>query len=84
VHEALLARVDAADADLAHPLRVERRHLPADLDQRLRAVAAQAGHRHAVEVAAGGERAGVEVGMGVEPQHAQLLAGSRGSGAPRR
>jgi hypothetical protein len=40
-----------------------------------RAVAAQAGHRHAVDVAAGRERAGVEVGVRVEPQHAQLLAG---------
>ncbi len=75
VHEALLARVDAADADLAHPLRADRRYHAADLDQRLRAEAAQAGHRHAVHVAAGGEDAGVEVGMGIEPEDAQFLAG---------
>jgi hypothetical protein len=49
--------------------------VPADLDQLLRAVPAQAGHRHAVQVAAGREHAGVEVGMGVQPQHAQLAAG---------
>jgi hypothetical protein len=49
----------------------------ADLDQLLRPVAAQAGHRHAVDVAAGREHAGVEVGVRVQPQHAQLLAGSR-------
>ena len=43
VHEALLARVDAADADLAHPLGADGGHVAADLDQRLRAAAAQAG-----------------------------------------
>mmetsp|Transcript_20990 Transcript_20990/g.81089 ORF Transcript_20990/g.81089 Transcript_20990/m.81089 type:complete len:387 (+) Transcript_20990:670-1830(+) len=74
VHEAPLALVDAADADLAHPLRADRGHMAADLDQLLGPEAAQAGHGHAVDVAAGGEGAGVEVGMGVQPQHAQLLA----------
>jgi hypothetical protein len=37
-------------------------------------VAQQAGHRHAVQVAAGADRLGVDVGVRVEPDHAQLLA----------
>ena len=37
--------------------------------------AAQAGHRHAVDVARGRDLAGVEIGVRIEPQHAQLLAG---------
>ena len=74
MHETLFARIDAADADLADHPRVNGRHRAADLDQRLRTKAAQARHRHAVQVAARRQRAGVEVGVGVEPQHAQLLA----------
>ena len=84
VHELLLAGVDAADADLPHPLRADRRHLAADLDQLLRAEAAQAGDRHAVDVAARRELVGVEVGVGVEPEDAQLLVRSRGSSGRRR
>ena len=75
VDEALLARVDAADADLAHPLGADRRHLAADLDQLLGPVAAQHRDRHAVDVAARRQDVGVEVGMGVEPEDAQLPAG---------
>ncbi len=71
----LLARIDAANADLPDVLGVERRHLAADLDQLLWALAAQASHRHAVDVAAGRQEIGVEVGVRIEPQHAQLLAG---------
>ena len=56
VHEALLARVDTADADLADHLRLDRGHRAADLDQLLGAVAAQASHRHAVQVAARSQR----------------------------
>jgi hypothetical protein len=52
--------------------------------KRFGAVAAQAGHGHAVQVAAGRELAGVEVGVGVEPQHTQPAAGAAGNGAPRR
>ena len=48
---------------------------PADAGQRLGAEAAQRGHRHAVGVAGGGQLVGVEVGVGVQPQHAQGLAG---------
>ena len=62
----------------------DRRHLAADLDQLLRAVAAQARDRHAVHVAARRQHVGVEVGVRVEPEHAQLLAASRGSAARRR
>ena len=77
VHQALLAGIHAADADLAQLARTQRRPLrreAADAHQLGRAVAAQAGHRHAVDVAAGRERDGVEVGVRVEPQHAQRPA----------
>ena len=47
VHEALFARVDAADADLPHGLGADGRHLTTDLAELSRAVAAQARHRHA-------------------------------------
>ena len=40
-----------------------------------RAVAAQAGHGHAMDIAGGRERVGVEIGMRVQPQHPQFLAG---------
>jgi hypothetical protein len=74
VHELLLAGVDAADADLAHDLGADGGHRAADLDQFLWAIATKARHGHAVDVAAGREQAGVEVGVGVKPQHTQLLA----------
>ena len=77
-NEAVLAMVEhhaVLYADLADPLRADGRHLAANLHQCLRAEAAQRRHGHAVDVAARRERAGVEVGMGVQPQHAQLLAG---------
>ena len=77
VHKALFALVHAADADLADLLGPQCR-APAghvgQLRQLGRAKAAQAGHGHAVHIAAGRQRAGVEVGMGIEPQHAQLFA----------
>ncbi len=75
MHETLLAGVDAADADLAHPLGIDGRHLAAELDQFLRSMSAQAGHRHAVEVAAGSQRVGVEVCVRIKPKDAQPLAG---------
>ena len=74
VHQLLFALVHAADADLAQVARAQRRVRggeAAQTHQLGRAVAAQAGHGHAVQVAAGGERGGIEVGMRVEPQHAQ-------------
>ena len=75
VHKTLLAFVHAADADLAYPLGRNGRHLAADFDQFFWPMAAQAGHRHAVDVAAGCEGVGVEVGMGIQPQDAQLFTG---------
>ena len=77
VHEAPLAGIDAANADLAHPLRADRRGHSADLQQLPRAEAAQAGHRHAVQAAARRQFAGVEIGVRIQPQHPQGLARSR-------
>ena len=74
MHEALFAFVDAANADLANPLRLDGRGVAADAGQLVRPEAAQACDRHAVDIAAWRECAGVEVGMRVEPDHAQLLA----------
>ena len=74
VDQLFLTSIDRPDANLAQPFRLDRRHLTADLDQGLRPQPAQAGHRHAVEVATGGQLTGVEVGMSVQPQHAQFLA----------
>src|SRR5690606_7787902 len=71
----LLALVDRADADLPHHVGRDRRRVTAEVGQFARAQAAQARHRHAVDVARRGDLAGVEVGVGVQPQHAQLLAG---------
>jgi len=44
--------------------------------QWLWALAAQAGHGHAVQVARGADLGQVAVGVRVQPQHAQALAGS--------
>ena len=74
LHQAFFTLVHAADADLAHPGRVNGWPLPGQAGQAIGPVAAQAGHRHAVQVAARGQGLGVEVGMGIEPQHAQPLA----------
>ena len=74
MHQALLALIDAADADLSNHARVDRRHLPADLDQRARTVPAQASHRHAVQIAAGRQHVGVEIRVRIEPQDPQRLA----------
>ena len=73
VHQAFFALVDAAYANLAHPFGTDGGYLAADAGQHIRAISAQASHRHAVDVAAGGERVGVEVGVGVQPQHPQFL-----------
>src|SRR5512147_1951882 len=72
--EALLTGIDAADADLPDPARVDRTHRAADLDQGLLPVSAQAGDRHAMYVAARRQRVRIEVSMGVQPQNAQALA----------
>ena len=40
-----------------------------------RTVAAQAGYRHAMDIAGGGKRMGVEISVRVQPQHPQFLAG---------
>src|SRR5690606_22962014 len=61
--QALFAFVDTAYADLADPVGLQRRRMSGQAGERLGAVAAQAGHRHAVQVAGRGERLGVEVGM---------------------
>ena len=74
VHQLLLPFVYAADADLAHPFWIDRGNGAADFDQRARPDAAQAGHRHAMDVAAWRQGVGVEVGMRIEPQNAQGLA----------
>src|SRR5690606_21857408 len=71
----LLDLVPRADAELAHHRRRDRGHLAADAGQRRRPDPAQAGHRHAVDVARGGDGAGVEVGVRVQPQHAHAAAG---------
>ena len=86
LHQPLLARIDRTDADLPHLARGDRRHVAGHRGQRLRTQAAQAGHRHAVDVAGRGDLARVEIGMRVQPQHAQLLAGGaamRGHGGDR-
>ena len=75
VHKTFLAFVHTADANLAYPFGRNGGYLAAYLDQLLGTMAAQAGHRHSVDVAAGRERVGVEVGMGVQPEDAQLFAG---------
>ena len=76
MHKALFACVHAADADLPDLRRVQRcataRHA-GQPGQRLGAEPAQAGHGHAMHIAAGRECTGVEVGMGIQPQHPQLL-----------
>src|SRR5207302_11477629 len=59
--EALLARVDAANADLAHARRIDGRSPAADLHQLARPEAAQARHRHAMHTAAPGPLTGLEV-----------------------
>ena len=69
VHKLAFTLVHTADTNLADVARLQRGHLAADVGQRVRPVPTQAGHRHAVDVAAGGHGGGVEVGMGVEPQH---------------
>ena len=74
MHQALLARIHAADADLAQVFGMQCRHVAANLHQFPGAMATQTGHGHAVDIAAGREGGGVEVGMRVEPQHAQPLA----------
>ena len=76
VHQFFFALVYAANADLAQVFWVQRRkHLAeaANLDQLSGPLAAQAGHRHAVDIAAGREGSGVEVGMRIKPQHPKLL-----------
>ena len=52
----------------------DRGALAAPAHQRLRTVAQQASHRHAVQVAAGADGFGVDVGVRVQPDHAQVLA----------
>src|SRR5215831_3269668 len=74
VHEALLARIDAAHADLFHPRGIDRRDVAADADELRGTEATEAGDRHAVHIAARGELARVEVRVGIEPQHAQFAA----------
>src|SRR4030095_3333429 len=74
VHEALLARIDAADADLTDPPRADRGDASADFDQLARTEPAQTGDRHAVQVAARRQLTRIEVSVGVEPQDAQCFA----------
>ena len=86
VHEALLAGIDAADADLPQVARIQHRLDAADRHEFRRAVAAQARDRHAVHVAARRQHVGVEIRMGVEPEHAQLasrVAAMPGGGTDR-
>ena len=73
-HELLFAFVHAANADLPHHRRGDRRKRTANACQLARAMAAQRGNRHAVNIAGGRQRVGIEVGMGVKPQHPQLFA----------
>ena len=70
----LSPRVDAANADLADPLRSDGRTDSADLQQLARPESTEAGHRHAVQTAAGAQFPRVEIGMGVQPQDAQRPA----------
>ena len=53
--------------DVRHDGHFEPLHRAAHLDEGLRTVAEQAGHRHAVDVARRRELVGIEVGVGVEP-----------------
>lgn len=72
MNQALLASVDAADADLANILWIERRDMAADIHQLARPVPAQTSDRHAVNVAARRQRRRIEIGMRIKPQNAQL------------
>ena len=74
MHEALLAGVHAADADLADLAGLHRGLLSGDLDESPWAVAEQDRDRHAVDVAARREHIRVGVRVRVEPEHAQLAA----------
>jgi hypothetical protein len=71
MHEALLAEIDAADADLPDLGRLHRRRLPRNLDQLLRPVPEENGNRHAVYVAARRQDVRVGVSVSVEPEHAE-------------
>ena len=73
-HQPLLAIVHRADADLPDLRRQDRRHAAAERGQCLGPDPAQAGDRHAVDVARWGDLVGVEIGVRIQPQHAQVLA----------
>ena len=70
----LFVGVDAADADEVDVLGRDRAGSPLHPTSALRAMAQQAGHRHAMQVAGGADGFGVDVGVGVQPDHAQMLA----------
>ncbi len=71
MHEPPLARIDAANPDLPHPLRPDRRRHAADLHQCRRTKAAQARDRHAVKAAARAQVPRVEISVRIEPDHPQ-------------
>src|SRR5450631_3022914 len=71
VDEALLAGIDAANPDLADTRRRNSRHVPADPHEFVWPEAAQASHRHPMQIAAWREDAGIEVCVRIEPEHAK-------------
>ncbi len=72
VHQFLFIRIDRADADLAHRIRADHGRRTGHFGQFARTEAAQAGHRHSVDVARRRDLRGIEVGVRVQPQHPQL------------
>src|SRR4029077_2852425 len=66
--------IDAANSDLPDVRCLYCRNASGHLDEVFGSVAAQAGNRHAVNVAAGREHVGVEIGMCIQPQHTELPA----------
>src|SRR5690606_20730885 len=69
--------VEVAQADLDHLRRVELGARVADPGQLRRALAQEAGHGHAVDVARGRGLGRVDVAVRVEPDHAQAPGRAR-------
>ena len=74
VHQAFFPGVNATNADLPDVFGIQGRNEAGQFHELTRAVTAQAGHRHTVQVAAWRQGGSVEIGVRVEPQDAQLLA----------
>ncbi len=67
VNQALLSRIHAAYADLSNARRLQRGYATRYVDEMFRAITAQTGDRHAVNVPARREYARNEVRMRIQP-----------------